>query len=224
MTLIPVPGFGAANLYKGTNLAAWLDNYLLAGHLWATSKTWDPEGILSTIPAISTGIAGLLTGTLLSARFTKLKKYAYMLVGAATSIAVSLIWSAVFPMNKALWTSSYVLYAAGLALALLALLYYVIDVRKLSGWTSPFVIFGVNPMFIFFFSGIIPRVLSTIKIEVPDSAGQKMVGLQGYLYDFQLVPHFSDLRNASLSYALIYLLFWFFILYILYRKKWIFKV
>ncbi len=224
MTLIPVPGFGAANLYKGTNLAAWLDNYLLAGHLWATSKTWDPEGILSTIPAISTGIAGLLTGTLLSARFTKLKKYAYMLVGAATSIAVSLIWSAVFPMNKALWTSSYVLYAAGLALALLALLYYVIDVRKLSGWTSPFVIFGVNPMFIFFFSGIIPRVLSTIKIEVPDSAGQKVVGLQGYLYDFQLVPHFSDLRNASLSYALIYLLFWFFILYILYRKKWIFKV
>ena len=71
MTLIPVPGIGDPNFEKGTNLAAWLDNYLLPGHLWATSKTWDPEGILSTLPAIGTGIAGLLVGTLLTNQFSK---------------------------------------------------------------------------------------------------------------------------------------------------------
>lgn len=224
MTLIPVPGIGAPNFEKGTNLAAWLDNYLLPGHLWATSKTWDPEGILSTLPAIGTGIAGLLVGTLLTNSFSKDKKASYLLIAAVSAIVVGQLWNIIFPINKALWTSSYVLYAAGLASLCLVVLYYVIDVFGISGWTKFFVIFGVNPMVVFFFSGIIPRVLSSIKVGHPADPAHEPIGLLAYFYEFQLSPLFSDPINASLAYALLYLALWFVILYILYRNKLVFKV
>ena len=224
MTLIPVPGIGAPNFEKGTNLAAWLDNYLLPGHLWATSKTWDPEGILSTLPAIGTGIAGLLVGTLLTNSFSKDKKALYLLIAAVSAIVVGQLWNIGFPINKALWTSSYVLYAAGLASLCLVILYYLIDVLGISGWTKFFVIFGVNPMVVFFFSGIIPRVLSSIKVGHPTDPAHESIGLQTYFYEFQLSPLFLDPINASLAYALIYLTLWFVILYILYRNKLVFKV
>ena len=100
MTLIPIPGIGGPNFEKGTNLAAWLDNYLLPGHLWATSKTWDPEGILSTLPAISTGIAGLLVGTLLTNHLSKDKKALYLLIGSVFAVVLGLLWNIVFPINK----------------------------------------------------------------------------------------------------------------------------
>lgn len=224
MTLIPVPGVGEANFEKGTNLAAWLDNYLLPGHLWATSKTWDPEGILSTLPAIGTGIAGLLVGTLLTSHFSKDKKAVYLLTGSILGIVIGLLWNVAFPINKALWTSSYVLYAAGIASACLVILYYVIDVLGIAGWTKFFVIFGVNPMVVFFFSGIIPRVLSSITINYPNDPTRDPVGLQAYFYQFILSPFFQDPADASFAYALTYLTLWFVILYILYRKKLVFKV
>ncbi|MCF0057593.1 acyltransferase family protein [Dyadobacter sp. CY356] len=224
MALVPVPGVGEPNFEKGTNLAAWLDNYLLPGHLWVTSKTWDPEGILSTLPAIGTGIAGLLAGTLLTSSFSKDKKALYLLIGAISGIVIGLIWNMVFPINKALWTSSYVVYAGGIASLCLVILYYIIDVLGISGWTKFFVIFGVNPMVVFFFSGIIPRVLSGIKVAYPNDPAHEPIGLQAYFYDFLLSPLFSDPINASLAYALAYLTLWFVILYILYKKKLVFKV
>ncbi len=224
MTLIPVPGIGEPNLEKGTNLAAWLDNYLLPGHLWATSKTWDPEGILSTLPALGTGIAGLLTGALLTSRFPTPKKGLYLFVASSIAILAGITWNIVFPMNKALWTSSYVLYAGGIAAFCLAILYFIIDVKGLRGWTTLFVIFGINPMVVFFFSGIVPRVMSAIKIAYPNDPSHETIGLQTYLYQFQVLPHFSEPKNASLAYALCYLLFWFVVLVILFRKKWVFKV
>lgn len=224
MTLIQVPGMGTPNLDKGTNIAAWLDNLLLPGHLWVTSKTWDPEGILSTLPAIATGIAGLLTGALLRANLSGTEKWRYLFIAGVLGIAAGLAWHVVFPMNKALWTSSFVLYTAGIALAVLAILYFFIDVKGVNGWTKLFVIFGVNPMVVFFFSGIIPRVLSSIKVAHPLDPSQPAMGLQTFLYKFYLEPHFSDPKNASLAYALIYLSFWFLILYILFKRKLIFKV
>jgi len=224
MTLIPVPGIGGPNFEKGTNLAAWLDNYLLPGHLWATSKTWDPEGILSTLPAISTGIAGLLVGTLLTNHLSKDKKALYLLIGSLFAVVLGLLWNIVFPINKSLWTSSYVLYAAGIASACLVVLYYIIDVLGISGWTKFFVIFGVNPMVVFFFSGIIPRVLSSILIDNPGGPDHDPISLQTYFYQFILSPLFSNPVNASLAYALTYLTLWYVILYILYRKKLVFRV
>lgn len=224
MALVPVPGVGAANFEKGTNLAAWLDNLLLPGHLWATSKTWDPEGILSTIPAIGTAIIGLLTGSLLTSNFEKSKKVAYLLSAGVVGIVIGFFWDMVFPVNKALWTSSFVLYTAGWALLILGSLYFVIDVIRFDFWTKPFVIFGVNPMVVFFFSGIIPRVLNMIKIPVADRSPQESPGLISWLYEYGIAPYFTEPKNASLAGALVYVLIWFVILWFFYRRKLIFKV
>ncbi|MBA4851909.1 acyltransferase family protein [Emticicia sp. BO119] len=224
MTLVPVPGVGAANVEKGTNLAAWLDNFLLPGHLWATSKTWDPEGILSTIPAIGTGIAGVLTGTLLTNNFEKNKKTIYLVVAGAVCLLVGFLWGMIFPINKALWTSSFVLFTAGWALLVLGILYFLIDVIRFDFWTKPFVFFGVNPMVVFFFSGIIPRVLNMIKIPVADKSAEESPGLISWMYNYGIAPHFSEPKNASLAGALVYVLIWFIILWVFYRRKLIFKV
>ena len=224
MALVDVPNVGAANFEKGTNLAAWLDNYLLPGHLWVTSKTWDPEGILSTIPAIGTGLAGVFTGKLLTNNFQKNKKVVYLLSAGVIGVMIGLVWNEVFPINKALWTSSYVCYAAGLALLVLGVLYFIIDVLGFDFWTKPFVIFGVNPMLVFFFSGIIPRVLNMIKIAQPENIENPETGLISWLYSYWIMPFFSEPKNASLAGALTYLLIWFVILVLFDRKKMIFKV
>ena len=224
MALVPVPGVGPANFDKGTNLAAWLDNLLLPGHLWATSKTWDPEGILSTIPAIGTGIAGLLTGKLLTNNFDKNKRAVYLLTAGVAGVMIGFLWDTVFPINKALWTSSFVLYTAGWALLVLGTLYFVIDVIRFDFWTKPFVIFGVNPMVVFFFSGIIPRALNAIKIPVADKSPEESPGLISWIYEHGIAPLFTEPKNASLAGALVYVLIWFVILWFFYRRKLIFKV
>ena len=224
MALVPVPNVGAANFEKGTNLAAWLDNLLLPGHLWVTSKTWDPEGILSTIPAIGTGLAGVFTGKLLTNRFPKNKKAVYLLSAGVLGIMIGFFWNDIFPINKALWTSSYVLYTAGIALMILGVLYFVIDVLGFDVWTKPFVIFGVNPMLVFFFSGIIPRALNMIKIAQPENLKYPETGLVAWLYGHWIAPLFAEPKNASLAGALTYLLIWFVILVLFDRKKIIFKV
>ncbi|SHG80991.1 Predicted acyltransferase [Flavobacterium micromati] len=223
MALVPVPGFGEANFEKGTNLAAWIDNLLLNGHLWASSKTWDPEGILSTLPAISTGILGMFVGQILNLQISKSDIVIKMAVVGISMVVVGLLWSTAFPLNKSLWTSSYVVYTAGLATICLLILYYLIDVLNIKKWTKLFLIWGVNPMIVFFFSGIIPRALSAIKIENPIVAEEK-ISLQKFIYDFNIVPLFDNPLNASLFYAVSYAVFWSFILWILYKNKLIFKV
>ncbi len=221
MTLVPVPNGYSANVEIVTNLASWLDGELLGLHNWGSTKTWDPEGILSTLPAIGTGIAGLLVGQLLVREISQQKKAVQLLGIGIFGIVLGLIWNAVFPINKALWTSSYVIYTAGLATTILSILYYLTDIREQTAWTRPFIIFGVNPMVIFFFSGIIPRVLGMIKVPNPDG---NSVDLQSYIYNQWIVPIFESPLNASLTGALVYLVIWFVILTLFYRKNLIFKV
>ena len=223
MAFVPVPGFGPANFEKGTNLAAWLDNLLLNGHLWASSKTWDPEGILSTLPAIVTGVLGMFVGQILNKKISNIEILKKMAVIGAVLLVLGLIWNIIFPINKSLWTSSYVLYTAGIATLCLALLYYIIDVANFKKWTKLFLIWGVNPMIVFFFSGIIPRVLSSIKIQNPQITTEQ-INLQNLIYNFWIVPIFENPLNASLFYAIAYGIFWSFILWILYLNKLIFKV
>ena len=193
MHFVEVPGIGAANLEVNKNLAAWLDNYLLEGHLWASSKTWDPEGILSTLPAVATGLAGLFAGRYLQGS----AKASVLFAAGAIALVAGTIWGWYFPINKALWTSSYVLVAAGWDLLLLAVLQATI--RSDHYW-KPVLIFGMNPMLVFFFSGIIPRVLGMIKI------GED--GLTSWIYSQGIEPLFADKINASLAGALIYVVIW----------------
>src|SRR5579859_2833408 len=136
MTLMPVPGIGAANLEPETNLGAWLDRLLLNGHLWTQSKTWDPEGILSTIPAVATGIIGMLVGQLFTKFEGQESRTAWLFfLGCVLSMA-GWTWGLFFPINKSLWTSSYVLYTAGLAMQAFACCYWLFDVQGLRKWAA----------------------------------------------------------------------------------------
>jgi predicted acyltransferase len=209
MSFVEVPGIGAANLEVNKNLAAWLDNYLLEGHLWASAKTWDPEGILSTLPALATGLAGLFAGRYLQGS----PKASVLFAVGAIALVAGTVWGWYFPINKALWTSSYVLVAAGWDLLLLAVLQATI--RSDRYW-KPVLIFGMNPMLVFFFSGIIPRALGMIKI------GEE--GLTSWIYSKGIEPLFADKINASLAGALIYVLIWAAILTFFDRQKRYYKV
>ncbi|MEO5911372.1 MAG: heparan-alpha-glucosaminide N-acetyltransferase domain-containing protein [Pelobium sp.] len=151
MTLIPVPGVGYPNLEKETNLGAWFDRLIFTeAHLWKSSKTWDPEGLFSTIPAISTGLFGVLMGlTLKSKKRTEENKVAWLFTYGLIAVIIGLVWDLFFPINKALWTSSYVLYAGGLASMGLGMCYWLIDVQGFTKFTKPFVIYGVNAITVF---------------------------------------------------------------------------
>jgi predicted acyltransferase len=223
MTLIPVPGIGNANLDKATNLASWVDSILLKGHMYHGTVTWDPEGILSTIPSIVNGIIGLLIGQLLQLKINKNNIALKMAAAGIALIIGGLIWNLVFPINKSLWTSSYVLYTTGLATTFFSILYYVIDIADYKKGFKLFLIWGVNPMIVFFASQIIPQALVMIQFQNPKNP-EKQINLLSYLYEFGIAPFFSNPMTASLAGALIYVAIWTFILWLFYKNKLIFKV
>ncbi|MES3018079.1 MAG: DUF5009 domain-containing protein [Bacteroidota bacterium] len=222
MTLVPVPGVGYANLEKETNLGAWLDRTILTeAHLWRSARTWDPEGILSTLPAISTGLFGVLVGSWLKRKDKPdAVKISWMFSIGILAVMLGLIWDLFFPINKALWTSSFVLYAGGLATVGLALCYWLIDVQGYKKYTTPFVVYGVNAITVFFLSGLIPRILGMIKVSMPDGSE---VGAKDWMYQTFFTPYFSPI-NASLAGAITFILIWLVILWWMYSKKIIIKV
>lgn len=221
MTFVPVPGVGYPNLEKETNLGAWLDRSILTeAHLWKSSKTWDPEGILSTLPAIATGLFGILVGVYLKRRdIDDATKVAWLFCTGTIAVALGLLWDLQFPINKSLWTSSFVLYTGGLATMTLSLLYWIIDVQQYNRFTRPFVVYGVNAITVFFLSGLIPRTLGMFSVTAAD--GTK-TNLQGWLYA-HFTPFLSPI-NASLAWAIAFVLFWLVVLWIMYNKKIIIKV
>ncbi|GAB4042484.1 DUF5009 domain-containing protein [Spirosoma jeollabukense] len=222
MTLVPVPGVGYANLEPTTNLAAWLDQTIITpAHVYKVAKVWDPEGLLSTLPAIGTGIIRMLTGTWLRSARPVAEKIAWLFAVGCLITLGGVIWDGFFPINKALWTSSYVLLAGGLAMLGLALCYWLIDVQHYRRGVLPFVAFGVNAITVFFLSGMIPRIMNLIYISQPDGTE---IGSKEYLYRTFIAPPFTDPKNASLAGALTFVLIWFVILWWMYRKNVIIKV
>jgi predicted acyltransferase len=222
MTFVPVPHVGYANLEKETNLGAWIDRSLLTeAHLWKSAKTWDPEGIFSTIPAIASGLFGVLVGIYLKRRdINAATKIAWLFSAGFTAVFAGLLWDLQFPINKSLWTSSFVLYTGGMATVVLALSYWIIDIQRYTRFTTPFVVYGVNAITVFFLSGLLPRTLNLIKVQMADGTEQ---GIQVWLYNSFYKPNFSPV-NASLAWAVTQIIFWFLILYIMYRKKIFIKV
>ncbi|EHQ26358.1 acyltransferase family protein [Mucilaginibacter paludis] len=219
MTLVPVPGVGYANLQPETNLGAWIDRTVIGNvHLWKESVTWDPEGILGTMPATSTGLFGILVGTWLKRKdVDESTKVAWLFCTGIGAVILGLLWDLFFPINKALWTSSFVLYAGGLATLGLTLFYWIIDVQGYKKFTKPFVVYGVNAITVFCFSSIIVRTLNLIHVT------EKQVTLSQYLYQTLFTPYLSPI-NASLAWAVSFNLFWLVILWWMYKKKIILKV
>jgi predicted acyltransferase len=220
ITMIPVPDFGPANLEPETNLGAWLDRLLLNGHLWSQSKTWDPEGVLSTIPAIATGILGILTGQLFSKISNPAEKTTWLFFIGAILIVGGLAWGLVFPINKALWTSSYVLYAGGIAMQFLAACYWLIDVQGIKKWSTPFIYYGTNAIFVFVASGFLAKFLIRTKIQVEP---EKEISLWSYLYQNFYASWLSPM-NASLAFAMTLILLFLVILWQMYQRKIFVKV
>jgi predicted acyltransferase len=217
MTIIPVPGVGYANLEPSTNLGAWIDRLLLDGHLWSQSKTWDPEGILSTLPAIGTGVIGMLTGQLFQKLNAPSERVAWLFFVGALLIISGLAWGMIFPINKSLWTSSYVLYTAGIAMQFLSACYWLVDVQGFTRWATPFIYYGTNAIFVFVASGILAKALIRIK------AGEGNLSLWTYLYQ-QLYASWLPPKDASLLFAVTLILFFLLILWQMYKRKIFIKV
>jgi predicted acyltransferase len=206
-------------------LAAWVDRALLdwgalGNHLWVSSKTWDPEGVLSTIPAIGTAMLGVMAGRWIGAPRPLFERIAGLFAAGALATMLGAMWGWSFPINKSLWTSSYVLFTAGMAATALATAMWIIDAHRVTGWTKPFVVFGVNPIIAFVGSGMLARLIYSI---VKVSYEGERVSLQSAIYRAAfaswLEPH-----NASLLFALTFVLLWLGILSVLYKKRIFLKV
>jgi len=222
LQLVPVPGFGPANLAPATNLGAWLDRLVLTEpHLWKQSRTWDPEGLLGTLPALGTGLLGVLAAQWLRRPdATAAAKIGGLVAAGILAVLAGLLWGVWFPINKALWTSSYVLFAGGLALLVLAALYWLCDVRGYRRWATPAVAFGVNAIAVFVGSALLSRTFGLFKLALPNGG---VGGLKEWLYGWGIVPFFSDPRTASLAGAVVCLLIWWAVLSLLYRRQWVWK-
>ena len=158
MKLAPVPGFGAGILEKEGNFAQYVDQLVLSGHMWASSKTWDPEGIVSTLPAIATILFGILTGHLLRSRLMPESKTAWLMVMGNCLIGAGLIWAWWLPINKPLWTSSYSLLMAGMAANVFGCCYWLIDIQGYRRWSQPLAIYGMNAITVYVLAGLLSKL------------------------------------------------------------------
>ena len=232
MTVILVPGCEVTSISdKACNLAAYIDRLILTeNHIWRGGKVYDPEGILSTIPAIVTCISGVLTGKWLvgtqapslrespdttgTEETRRLATCVQMFFFGVVLLALGLIWNSYFPMNKALWTSSYVLATTGLALLVLAACYWLIDIKGHKRWAWPFVVFGVNAMPLFVFSGIWARMHAAYRVTGADGT---LISVQKWVMLHIYLPVFNPI-DASLAFAISFILLWLFLMWLLYRK------
>jgi predicted acyltransferase len=219
MTVVPVPGVGASNLQPETNLGAWLDRFLLDGHLWKQSKTWDPEGILGTIPAIGTALLGIMTGQYLSQKNEPGTRVAWLFVAGSGLVVLGMAWGLVFPINKALWTSSYVLYTGGLGMMGVAICYWLIDVQGYTQWIAPFRAYGVNAITAYVLAGLVVKLFLIIKF----SDGEKETTLYSVVYKTLYASWLSP-YNASLAMAISWVLLFLIPLWWMYKKNIIIKV
>ena len=220
MRFVPVPGFGVPTrdiplLDPDRNIAAWLDRKLMMGHLYEGTR--DPEGVISTIPALATCLAGLLTGKWLRTARSQTSKALGMALAGVVAIALGRTWDLWFPINKKLWTSSYVIFTAGLALICLAACYWIVDAKRHRGrWTKPILVFGTNAIAAYCFAEVVAKVIESIHL-----AGGMTI--QQTLYQRVFSPLASP-ANASLIYALVYVAFCWAAMALLYRKGLLLKI
>lgn len=217
MTLINVPGCEMTTIDdKACNTAAYLDRLILTeNHIWKQAKVFDPEGILSTIPAIVTTISGILTGMWLKKDKTDYEKCGGLFFSGIVLVAAGWAWSFFFPINKSLWTSSYVVYTSGLALCFLGFCYWLVDIKQYKKWAKPFVIFGVNALALFVGSGLMAKILGLIKFSGADG---KEISLHSWIFKTFFFS-IAEPIDASLMFAVCFILFWLFLMWLLYRKK-----
>ncbi len=220
--LVPVPGYGAGVLEPIGSLCWYLDSTLLHGHTWAGAPApgFDPEGIVSTIPAIVTTLLGVLTGHWLRSTRSPEEKTVWMFVAGNALLLLGAILDMWLPINKNLWTSSYTIFMAGWALVCFAAFYWLIDARGYTRWARPLVIYGMNAIAAFFLAGIIGRLFGLIRWEQADGS---TISLKSYIFEHFFLPLASPI-NASLLFAIGFLLLIYLFVWALWKKKWFLKV
>jgi predicted acyltransferase len=223
LRFVPVPGLGRPGhdipfMDPDRNLVAWLDRKLFMGHLF--DKTRDPEGLLSTIPAIATTLIGVLTGYWLRSERSPGTKAMRMLGAGILGLVAGLVWNQWFPINKNLWTSSFVLFSGGFALVFLSVLYWTLEIKRWRGaWTMPILVFGMNAIAGFVADSLVygPGYSFTVRgpngpVMWHDAAQAKLVSLG------------ASAANASLIYSFAAVLFCWVLLWLLWRKNIFLKV
>ncbi len=213
MRFVPVPGFGAGQLTPEGNLATYIDSALVPGKMYR--GTWDPEGILSTLPSIATGLAGLMTGYLIKSKLDRVTIAGWMFVLGWAGMLAGWTWAIWFPINKNIWTSSFVLFTAGAALNCLGVCYWLIDCYGWKRWARPAVVFGMNAIAVYVISGIVGDLLGVLKVG--------SISMKQWLYETVFASWAAPL-NASLAFAIAYVAFWWLVMSLFYRKGWFIKV
>lgn len=228
LLMTQVPGF---DLTPDGNLAAWLDRRVMYNHLWVAHH-WDPEGLLSTLPAVVSTLIGVFTGEWLrmerphpvspkagETRVGHPGKVPGMMLAGVVGLAVGRLWGVWFPINKNLWTSSYVLFTGGFALVLLALCYWAVEMRGWRRWGAPFLWYGSNAITVYAASSWLGKYSVTHYIE---RAGQRMT-LKAWVYQGAFAPVARPV-NASLWFASAYVLTFLVLAWIMYRNKIFIKI
>ena len=213
--LVPAPGFAAGDLTKEGSLPSYVDRVVFGKHVWAQAKVYDPEGLLSTIPAIATSLIGVLTGTWLRTEKTRYEKAAGMFVVGAVCVAIGWACNSFFVINKALWTSSYVFFTGGLALQFLSICYWLIDIKGYRRWAKPFEVFGLNAIALYVVADVLAMALGELKVG-GDSLGS-------WIYNHVFASWASPI-NASLAMAIAFVLVCLGLMWILYRRNIFLKV
>jgi predicted acyltransferase len=224
MMYLPVPGFGAGILLEenpGANLAAFVDRSIIPSvHLHASfKKLGDPEGLFSTIPAIVSVLFGYFTGQWILTQPVKSRTSIGLVLAGVACLVVGLAWGWVFPINKKLWTSSYVVFTTGWALLLLAACYELIEVRLIRRWGEPFKVLGMNAIAIFIASVLLIKVLVKTVIGTGETAPSAYTWINKNFF-----VSWAGAFNGSFLFALVTLLLWLGVAWVMYQKRWFVKV
>ncbi len=219
-TLVAPPGLAVPTIdVPGETLSAWLDRTILGNHLWRQSKTWDPEGLLTTLPAIGTCLLGVLAGRWLGGPTPLAERLNGLFAVGALGMVAGLMWGWVFPINKNLWTSSYVVFTAGMACVAIGVCSWAIDVHKRKAWAKPLITYGLNPITAFIGSGVMARVMGMIQVPWEESS----VSLQQAIYRAGFASWLPP-RNASLAYAISFVVLWYGILLLMEKRGVVWRV
>ncbi|MGB6170150.1 MAG: heparan-alpha-glucosaminide N-acetyltransferase domain-containing protein, partial [Geitlerinemataceae cyanobacterium] len=215
MQLIPVPGFGAGNLSAEGNFGASVDRAILGTQHLLKGGQFDPEGLFSTLPAVVTVLVGYWTGFWMRRQKIEPRTSVSLVIAGLSCLVFGGLWGSIFPINKALWTSSYVVFSAGWCLLLLAFCYHFIEVLGQRKWGFPFRVMGLNAIFLFVASGLVARILIYTKI----GTGENAPSTYTWIYENGFQPWAGDL-NGSLLFAIVTVVLWWCVLYAMYRLNW----
>ncbi len=210
MMFVPFDGNPAGTLEPGKNFAAWVDSFIVPGRMY--QETWDPEGLFSTIPAIASGISGMLCGKMIKEDSEKITKLFFW---GTILLVIGHFWDYIFPINKHIWTSSYVLHSSGLAMIILAASMWLIDNKKFTSNIKFGLVFGSNAIVAYVLHGIVWRLF-----QIPIING---LGFQKFWMDTGIALGLSP-KFVSLDWAIFYTFVIYLLIYQLYKRKIFIKV